>query len=132
MSSDVEPLLPPPSDDEESSSGGLVEEGAPLWMTTFGDLMSLLLTFFVLLYSMSELKQEKFLQASQSLREAIGGSAAEIERGPEIAGCLEAQASLAAWASFEKERARSKAALAARLNRAWSPLSLLISLVPEE
>ncbi len=83
MSDDVEPLLPPePEDDDDGSSGGLVEEGAPLWMTTFGDLMSLLLTFFVLLYSMSELKQEKFLQASQSLREAIGGTSAEIPDDP--------------------------------------------------
>lgn len=82
MSSDVEPLLPPPPDDDDTPSAGLVEEGAPLWMTTFGDLMSLLLTFFVLLYSMSELKQEKFLQASQSLREAIGGTSADVPENP--------------------------------------------------
>lgn len=80
MSDDVEPLLAPPEDDERPSE--LVEEGAPLWTTTFGDMMSLLLTFFVLLYSMSELKQEKFLQASQSLREAIGGTSAETPEDP--------------------------------------------------
>jgi len=51
-----------------------VEEGAPLWMATFGDMMSLLLVFFVLLYSMSELKMERFLLASQSLNETLGGS----------------------------------------------------------
>lgn len=81
MSEDVEPLLPPPDDDDEQRTE-LVEEGAPLWTTTFGDMMSLLLTFFVLLYSMSELKQDKFLQASQSLREAIGGTAAEVPEDP--------------------------------------------------
>lgn len=80
MSADVEPLLPPSDDDEKPSE--LVEEGAPLWTTTFGDMMSLLLTFFVLLYSMSELKQERFLQASQSLREAMGGTAAEVPEDP--------------------------------------------------
>lgn len=69
-------------DEEPEQSTELVEEGAPIWMTTFGDLMSLLLTFFVLLYSMSELKQDKFLQASQSLREAIGGTSAEIPNDP--------------------------------------------------
>lgn len=53
------------------------EEGAPLWTVTFGDMMSLLLTFFILLFSMSELKMDKFLLASQSLREAMGGTAAE-------------------------------------------------------
>jgi chemotaxis protein MotB len=34
-----------------------VEEGAPHWMVTYGDLMSLLLTFFILLASMSEIKE---------------------------------------------------------------------------
>lgn len=81
MSADVEPLVPPPDEDDEKPTE-LVEEGAPLWTTTFGDMMSLLLTFFVLLYSMSELKQEKFLQASQSLREAMGGSATDVPENP--------------------------------------------------
>ena len=70
--------------DENVSSGanpGLevsvdeVEEGAPTWVTTFADLMSLLLTFFVLLYSMSELKVENFFIAAESLREAMGSTA---------------------------------------------------------
>jgi chemotaxis protein MotB len=34
-----------------------IEEGAPHWMVTYGDLMSLLLTFFILLASMSEIKE---------------------------------------------------------------------------
>ncbi len=34
------------------------EEGAPLWVMTFGDMMSLLLTFFILLVSLSEIKKE--------------------------------------------------------------------------
>lgn len=54
-----------------------VEEGAPLWTVTFGDMMSLLLTFFILMYSMSELKVERFLLASQSLNEAMGGTRPE-------------------------------------------------------
>ena len=33
--------------------------GAPSWTVTFGDLMSLLLTFFVMLFSISEVKQNK-------------------------------------------------------------------------
>lgn len=33
-------------------------EGAPAWVMTFGDMMSLLLTFFILLMSLSELKKE--------------------------------------------------------------------------
>jgi chemotaxis protein MotB len=62
---------------EGEASQPLVEEGAPSWTVTFGDMMSLLLTFFILLFSMSELEMEKFLLASQSLREAMGGTAVE-------------------------------------------------------
>lgn len=46
--------------------------GAPLWMVTFSDMMTLLLTFFVLLLSMATLDQVKFNQASQSLASAFG------------------------------------------------------------
>jgi chemotaxis protein MotB len=62
---------------EEAATPPPAEEGAPIWMVTFGDMMSLLLTFFILLFSMSELKMDRFLMASQSLREAIGGTAAD-------------------------------------------------------
>lgn len=41
--------------------------GAPGWMATFADLMSLLLTFFVLLLSFSTISEEKFNQALMSL-----------------------------------------------------------------
>ncbi len=54
------------------------EMGIPEWVVTFGDMMSLLLTFFILLFSMSELKVERFLLASESLREAMGGTGAEV------------------------------------------------------
>ena len=35
-------------------------KGSPLWMSTFGDLMNLLLCFFVLLFSMSTVDAQKF------------------------------------------------------------------------
>jgi len=38
-----------------------------MWMTTFSDLMSLLLTFFVLLFSMSSISREKFIKFLQTL-----------------------------------------------------------------
>ena len=56
------------------ASAPVEEEGAPTWVVTFGDMMSLLLTFFILMYSMSELRQDRFLIASQSLREAMGST----------------------------------------------------------
>lgn len=44
------------------------KDKAPTWITTFSDLMSLLLTFFILLYSMSTVDAEKFKQMSISLQ----------------------------------------------------------------
>ena len=41
-------------------------KGSPLWMSTFGDLMNLLLCFFVLLFSMSSMDSEKFDLISSS------------------------------------------------------------------
>ena len=49
-----------------------VEEGAPLWMVTFGDLMSLLMCFFVLLLSFSEMDRKKYKMVSGSMAQAFG------------------------------------------------------------
>ncbi len=46
--------------------------GAPDWMVTFADLMSLLLTFFVLLLSFSNMEITKFREMSGSMRDAFG------------------------------------------------------------
>lgn len=46
--------------------------GAPLWMVTFSDLVTLLLTFFVLLLSMATMDKVKFDEAKQSLEQAFG------------------------------------------------------------
>lgn len=51
-----------------------VEEGAPAWMATFGDMMSLLLTFFVLLLSFATMDVIKFRQMVGSLKMAFGSS----------------------------------------------------------
>ncbi|MCA9638870.1 MAG: hypothetical protein KC420_22740, partial [Myxococcales bacterium] len=50
---------------------------------------------------------------------------------PACLGSDEAKRSLAAWTCFEYGRAREMARLAARLDPAWSPLALLMSLVPD-
>jgi chemotaxis protein MotB len=49
-----------------------VEEGAPLWVVTFGDLMSLLMCFFVLLLSFSEMDRQKYKMVSGSMKNAFG------------------------------------------------------------
>lgn len=46
--------------------------GAPAWMVTFSDLVTLLLTFFVLLLSMANMEEVKFAEASASIRSAFG------------------------------------------------------------
>ncbi len=48
------------------------EAGAPKWMTTFADLMSLLMCFFVLLLSFSEMDRQKFKQVAGSMEKAFG------------------------------------------------------------
>ena len=45
---------------------------APSWLTTFGDLMALLLTFFVLLLSFSTTKESDFNKALGSLQGSLG------------------------------------------------------------
>lgn len=46
--------------------------GVAAWVLTFADLMSLLMAFFVLLYSMSEVDKAKFEEFGKSMREALG------------------------------------------------------------
>ena len=48
------------------------DEGAPSWVVTFGDLMSLLMCFFVLLLSFSEMDRNKYRIVSGSMRNAFG------------------------------------------------------------
>jgi len=56
----------------KKSSGG----GGANWMDTYGDMVTLLLCFFVLLYSMSDINKEKF----EILVKAFNPSAAEISQ----------------------------------------------------
>jgi len=64
---------------EDMSHEGCDEGGAPEWMTTFSDLMTLLLCFFILMFAMSEIKMDKFMQAAESMRVGFGQSEVESE-----------------------------------------------------
>ncbi|MCR9104304.1 MAG: flagellar motor protein MotB [Gammaproteobacteria bacterium] len=46
--------------------------GSPAWMATFADLMSLLMCFFVLLLSFSQMDVEKYKQVAGSMKNAFG------------------------------------------------------------
>ncbi|WP_029913204.1 OmpA family protein [Pelobacter seleniigenes] len=58
--------------------------GAPMWMVTFSDMVTLLLTFFVLMLSMANMDQVKFDKASDSLAGAFGvlASSRKTEAAP--------------------------------------------------
>lgn len=58
------------ADDQEDDGGGI-----PEWVVTFGDMMSLLLTFFIMLVSLSEIKEEEKYQALvASIKRQLGHS----------------------------------------------------------
>ena len=46
--------------------------GAPAWMSTYGDMVTLLLCFFVLLFSFATLDVQKFTAIAQSMTGALG------------------------------------------------------------
>jgi chemotaxis protein MotB len=57
---------------EEAEDCPVCVPGLPAWLATFGDLMALLMGFFVLLLSFSEMDVLKFKQLAGSMREAFG------------------------------------------------------------
>lgn len=59
-------------------------KGSPAWMNTFADLMNLLLCFFVMLFSMSSVNEEKFekvIASFQSTFSILPGGVASIGEG---------------------------------------------------
>lgn len=58
------------ADDDDEGGGG--EGGAPAWMTTYGDMITLLLCFFVLLFTMMEIKQEKVTRTMRQFQKQFG------------------------------------------------------------
>ncbi len=75
---------------KKKSSGG---EGGSNWMDTYGDMVTLLLCFFVLLYSMSTIDENKWKQVAMSFnpnatrdQTNIGGTASGIFQDPDATG----------------------------------------------
>lgn len=61
----------------QSTTNNLVEsinkkKSSPKWMTTFADMMTLLLCFFVLLFSFSNTSEQRFTMVSHSFSKAFG------------------------------------------------------------
>jgi chemotaxis protein MotB len=61
-----------PRNNKNNKTGGDDGPGSPAWMTTFGDMMTLLLVFFVLLYSFSSMDVEKFQGFISALQNQLG------------------------------------------------------------
>lgn len=55
--------------------------GAPLWMLTYGDMVTLVLTFFILLFSFSTIDNEKFKAIVASFQYALPGGAGVLSEG---------------------------------------------------
>ena len=64
---------------KKKKSGG----GGANWMDTYGDMVTLLLCFFVLLYSMSTIDQEKWMMIVQSFNKDAEVSVDDFPRGPD-------------------------------------------------
>ena len=56
----------------EENEGDEDKPSAPLWMATFADLMSLLVCFFVLIISMSEIDVIRYKKVAGSMKDAFG------------------------------------------------------------
>ena len=89
----------------------------------------------ITLRALAKSPDERFgsaLEFESALVAAMKDAGIDVNLRPAIAGSGEAQAALAAWTCFDYDSARERADIAARLNRAWSPLKLLMDLTPEE
>lgn len=58
------------------------EEGIPAWVMTFADLMSLLLAFFVLLFSFSEMDKNVYKELAGSMKDAFGVQREVVVKDP--------------------------------------------------
>ncbi|MFZ5764713.1 MAG: flagellar motor protein MotB [Thermodesulfobacteriota bacterium] len=53
--------------------------GAPLWMCTFSDMMSLLLCFFILILSFSVMDVKKYQEVAGSMKDAFGSQKTKVD-----------------------------------------------------
>lgn len=48
------------------------EEGAPAWLLTYGDMITLVLTFFIMLFAISEIKKPKLTRTMKAFQKQFG------------------------------------------------------------
>ncbi len=59
-------------EEEKKEKPVLEEPSAPFWMVTYGDMVTLLMVFFILILSFSTIQLEKFKGAMSSMKGALG------------------------------------------------------------
>ena len=59
-------------EEEEDEEDHECPEGSPAWVMTFADLVTLLMVFFILLFAMGSIEEEKWKQIKSSMRDALG------------------------------------------------------------
>ncbi|MFQ5717707.1 MAG: flagellar motor protein MotB, partial [Nitrospinales bacterium] len=63
---------PDPVEEEEEEEEEESGEGVPAWVMTFADLVTLLMVFFILLFAMGSIEDEKWRLVKESLKSALG------------------------------------------------------------
>jgi chemotaxis protein MotB len=63
---------PDPAEEEEEEGEEEAAEGIPAWVMTFADLVTLLMVFFILLFAMGSIEDEKWRLIKESLKSALG------------------------------------------------------------
>jgi chemotaxis protein MotB len=63
---------PAEEEDDDEEDGCDCEEGSPAWVMTFADLVTLLMVFFILLFAMGSIEDEKWRLVKESLKSALG------------------------------------------------------------
>ena len=62
----------PAEEEEEEEEECDCEGGSPAWVMTFADLVTLLMVFFILLFAMGSIEDEKWRLVKESLKSALG------------------------------------------------------------
>jgi chemotaxis protein MotB len=58
--------------------------GLPLWQATYGDIVTLVLTFFILMFAFSSIDAQKYVQIANSLKGALGGNVGVLNAGTSV------------------------------------------------
>ena len=87
------------------------QKGAPAYMTTFGDMTTLLLTFFILLFNISEIQEKELMLILSQFRGSFGIQAGgrTLERGvlAEMGSTIESMPSSKAGRRLDRAKKRA-------------------------